>query len=435
MPDKKYFHSVRLKEDDCVGCTHCIRTCPTEAIRVYEGKARIFEEKCIDCGECIRTCPNQAKYAHTDPLDSIFTYKYRIALPAPSFMAQFDSEKVSLDKVYTALNVIGFQYIFEVAAAAELVTIATEKYFEENKKRPLISSACPAIVRLILTRFPEYVDNILPIETPMDIAAKISRELIMKETGAAYNDIGVFFISPCPAKVTAVKEPEGKEESKVDGVLSMTEVYDRVMGTLKNVCEIKKFEHAGELGIIWGAHEGEIRSVKTRKKVAIAGIHNVISFLENIDAKEFATLDFIEAQACIPGCVGGVLTPTDKFMAKIRLQQLADKLKESGYSPEVVIKDYDMEFFVLQKKLKPRNLSRLDKDFVKAMEKAENIEFLLSQFPGIDCGICGCPTCRALAEDIVVEGKASKYDCIFVLREKIKNIKNELNDISGKKDK
>lgn len=427
---KRYFHSVRLKEDLCVGCTHCIRTCPTEAIRVIDGKAVINNERCIDCGECIRTCPNEAKYVLTNPFKMVENYKYRVALPAPSFMAQFDPEKISLDKVYTALNLVGFQYIFEVAAAAELVNIATEKYFENTKKRPVLSSACPAIVRLILTRFPEYVDNIALLEPPMDIAAKISKDLVMEQTGAKESEIGVFFISPCPAKVTAVKQPEGKKKSPVTGVLSMTEIYDKVMTVLKDVKKVKKFEHAGKMGIIWGAHEGEIKSAKVKNKIAIAGIHNIISFLENVDSKLFNELDFIEAQACVPGCVGGVLAPTDKFLAKIRLKTLAEKLKKSELKPENIIRKYDMDFFLLEKKPSPRNMSKLDTDLVKAMEKAELIDKISSEFPGIDCGICGCPTCRALAEDIVLGGKASKYDCIFILREKIKNIREELNDIS-----
>ncbi|MCK9223532.1 MAG: 4Fe-4S dicluster domain-containing protein [Candidatus Muirbacterium halophilum] len=433
--NNKYFHSVRLKEDLCVGCTHCLRTCPTEAIRVIDGKAVISEQRCIDCGECIRTCPTDAKYALTSPFKMIENFKYRVALPAPSFMAQFDSDKISLDKVYTALNLIGFQYIFEVAAAAELVNFATEQYLKKTKKKPLISSACPAVIRLILTRFPEYVDNIAMLEPPMDIAAKISKELVMEKEQAKESEVGVFFISPCAAKVTAVKEPAGKEKSPVTGVFSMTEIYDRVMSVLKDIKKIKKFEHAGKMGIIWGVHEGELQSAHVKKKVAVAGIHNVISFFENIGLKVFNNLDFIEAQACIPGCVGGVLAPTDKFLAKIRLKELATKLKISQLHPEKIIKKYNMDFFLLEKKPEPRNISKLDTDLIKAMEKSEQIDQLTEEFPGIDCGICGCPTCRALAEDIVLEGKLSKFDCIFILKQKIKNIKDELesNDNFKKK--
>ena len=69
-------HSVTLQSDLCMGCTHCIKRCPTEAIRVRNGKAVIKEERCIDCGECIRICPNHAKRAIHDKLDKFKNYKF-----------------------------------------------------------------------------------------------------------------------------------------------------------------------------------------------------------------------------------------------------------------------------------------------------------------------------------------------------------------------
>jgi ferredoxin len=90
---REYYHSVTLNKDKCKGCTNCIKGCPTEAIRVRDGKARIIDERCIDCGECIRVCPYHAKVAITDPLSKINDYKYKIALPAPTLLGQFKNMK------------------------------------------------------------------------------------------------------------------------------------------------------------------------------------------------------------------------------------------------------------------------------------------------------------------------------------------------------
>jgi len=65
---EKYWHSVTLDRDLCKGCTNCLKPCPTQAIRVQNGKAKILKERCIDCGECIRVCPYHAKKAVTDGL-------------------------------------------------------------------------------------------------------------------------------------------------------------------------------------------------------------------------------------------------------------------------------------------------------------------------------------------------------------------------------
>ena len=81
--NNEYYHSVVLDKSKCKGCTTCLRNCPTQAIRVRNGKATIIKERCIDCGECIRVCPYHAKNAVTDKLDILKNYKYTVALPAP----------------------------------------------------------------------------------------------------------------------------------------------------------------------------------------------------------------------------------------------------------------------------------------------------------------------------------------------------------------
>ena len=104
--DEQYFHSVVLNEDRCVGCTSCLKVCPTEAIRLKEGKARIIGEKCIDCGECIRICPNHAKSAVTDYTDILKKYKYTIAIPSLVLYGQFPVN-AGMDKMLTAVREIG----------------------------------------------------------------------------------------------------------------------------------------------------------------------------------------------------------------------------------------------------------------------------------------------------------------------------------------
>ena len=109
-----FFHSVRLDEEKCEGCTNCIKRCPTEAIRVRNGKAHIISERCIDCGECIRICPHHAKYAECDSFNKILDYKYRVALPAPTLYGQFNNLD-DVDYVLTALKSMGFDDAFEVS--------------------------------------------------------------------------------------------------------------------------------------------------------------------------------------------------------------------------------------------------------------------------------------------------------------------------------
>ena len=148
-----YNHSVSLDLPKCKGCTTCLKRCPTEAIRIREGHAVINSERCVDCGECIKVCPYKAKRAVVDDLSILNNYKYKIALPAPSLYGQFDNMD-NIGYIIKGLHDIGFDDVFEVACAAELVSAYTRMYISRNDiKKPVISSACPAITRIFCKRF------------------------------------------------------------------------------------------------------------------------------------------------------------------------------------------------------------------------------------------------------------------------------------------
>ena len=209
-----YFHSVTLDREKCKGCTNCIKRCPTEAIRVRDGKAHILEERCIDCGECIRICPNQAKVAVTDRLEQCAEFRHNVALVAPSFLGQFGRD-VDPDRILQGFVPLGFDGVEEVALGAEHVAAAIRRYCRQfSAPRPLLSSACPAVVRLTQVRFPSLVDQIIPLHAPMDAAAILARRAVHDRTGLSDDQVGVWFITPCPAKMTAIRQPVGSSGPK-----------------------------------------------------------------------------------------------------------------------------------------------------------------------------------------------------------------------------
>ena len=110
----KFMRSVRLKEDLCQGCINCIKYCPTQAIRVHNGKAHIIDKFCIDCGRCIRYCPHHAKIPIYDSLNVLNDYKYTVALPAPSLYSQFNN-LTNVDIILNALLKLGFDDVYAVS--------------------------------------------------------------------------------------------------------------------------------------------------------------------------------------------------------------------------------------------------------------------------------------------------------------------------------
>ena len=417
---EEYLHSVTLDNELCKGCTNCISTCPTEAIRVRDAKAMIITDRCIDCGECIRTCPSHAKKAVSDPLDSLNRYQFKVALPAPSFYGQF--KNVSIDTILTALKIYGFDDVYEVASAAEIASLATANLIAKgNYPRPLISSSCPAVVRLIQVRFPSLIEHVIKLQTPMEIAARIVKNQIYPDK----KSLGVFFISPCPAKVTSVRAPLGNEMSAVDGVIAQKDIYPALRKIIKTIEKPEHISKASSLGLKWGHSDGESEAVSSQKSISVDGISHVIKVLDQIESEDFHHIDFIEAMACPGGCVGGTLTVENPYIARSRLKRTSDACTNRGIKDSDQLTEFDIAW---TKEIYSRPVLKLSEDMSEAIKMMDEIEKIDAMLPGLDCGSCGAPTCHSLAEDIVT-GKAQKTDCIFILKDEIKKVAGQMAEL------
>lgn len=421
-----FFHSVTLEKDKCVGCTNCIKRCPTEAIRVRDGKAQIISERCIDCGECIRVCPHHAKKTKFDHLEKLKEFEYTIALPAPALYGQFNNLD-DIDFVLTGLKQLGFDEVFEVSKAAELVSEATRRLMADNSlPRPVISSACPAVVRLIRVRFPDLCPHVLPLRSPMETAAEFAKTEAVKKTGLPMEKIGCFFITPCPAKVTDIKRPIGVEKSMVDGAIAISEIFPILSSKMDKLEQIEPISESGIIGVGWASTGGEAAALLNDKYLAADGIENVIRVLEELEDERIRELDFIELNACSGGCVGGVLCVENAYVAKARLQRLRKYLPVSqNHLREEIPKGMSW-----QESLEFSPVLTLSEDLGEAMQMMMDIDNICEKFPGLDCGACGAPSCKALAED-VVKGLAKESDCVFVLREEVRQMADIFKNISG----
>lgn len=416
-----YEHSVFLDVSKCNGCTTCLRHCPTEAIRIRSNRAVIDPARCIDCGECIRICPSKAKKAVFNKLDDMKSYKWKIALPAPTLYGQFDNLE-DVDYVLNGLLKIGFDDVYEVSAAAELVSAYTRLYLKtEGIKKPVISSACPVVVRLIALRFPFLNDNIVQMLPPMEIAAQLARARAKKQhPELSDDDIGVCFISPCPSKASYVKNGFGDYKSQVNAVVSISDVYFKLINEMKPTDVPVAMSDSGMIGIGWASTGGEATAIFNENYLAADGIDNVIRVLDQIENGNIPKLEFIELNACTGGCVGGVAAVQNPFIAKARLQTLRRYLPVSQHSLSKEESEYIPEGYFFNELPLYQPISRLSENMAESMRMLADIQRLKDELPGIDCGSCGAPNCRAFAED-VVKGRANKEDCILTMRQAIES--------------
>lgn len=413
-----YTHSVFLDAQKCIGCTTCLRHCPTEAIRIRDARAVINPQRCIDCGECIKHCPQKAKKATCGKMEDLKKYKWKIALPAPTLYGQFEGLE-DVDYVLQGLLDIGFDDVYEVAQAAELVSCYTRQYLKtEGIKKPVISSACPVIIRLIALRFPSLRDNIIPMLPPMEIAAMLARKRAKQQHPELRDEeIGVCFISPCPAKVSYVNNGFGDYKSRVDMVVSISDIYFQLLNVMQRDKTPQPISHSGMIGIGWASSGGEATAIFNEKYLAADGIDNVIRVLDQIENGIMPQLEFIELNACVGGCVGGVMAVENPFVARARLTTLRRYLPVSqNYLPEnensYIPADY---FFESLPTYQP--ITRLSDNFAESIRMMADIQNLRAALPGIDCGSCGAPTCRAFAED-VIRGESKLEDCVILQQRK-----------------
>ena len=370
-----------------------------------------------------RVCPHHAKLATYDKLDVMKKYKYTVALPAPSLYSQFNN----LDDVNIVLNALllmGFDDVFEVSAAAELVSEATRQYISEHEEQlPLISTACPSVVRLIRVRFPNLIPHLLPINPPVEVAAALAIRKAMEDTGLPGEQIGIIFISPCPSKVTYVKSPLGTEKSEIDQVLAIKDVYPKLLACMKTVVgeDYPVIGTSGKIGISWGHSGGEASGLFTENYLAADGIENVIRVLEDMEDQKFTNLRFVELNACNGGCVGGVLTVENPYVAEVKLKRLRK------YMPVARSHMHESEENVIKwtTGVQYEPVFRLGNNMMESFSRLNQVERLMKKFPGLDCGSCGAPTCKALAEDIV-RGDANETDCVYYLRENLHKLSEEV---------
>ena len=420
-----FYHSLEIDHDLCIGCSHCMKICPTEAIRIRDGKAWIQGGRCIDCGICYKDCPSKAIYIKQDDFDEIQKYPHSVALVPAVFLGQFPDE-IRVSSIYAALKDLGFRHVFEVESSALIYAEAKNRYARENTdKEPLISSFCPAIVRLIQVKYPALAGNIIPLKAPLDISAIYALKTLTDQK-IPRKEIGIFYVTPCAAKIAAVKQPVGERKSIIDGVINMDSLYNRVFKKIKEqgkdyVFPPLKTPRLTADAILSTLTNGERRICMAKRSYAIDGIENVMDFLEKLENDEIEGVEFLELRACDQSCAGATLSCENRFLCSERMYGRARKAAERERNGEVPRsqemesqKEYLIECSGVEA-VQPRSMMVLDKDIAKALEKMEKIRRVKANLPHIDCGLCGAPTCDALATDYVM-GTAELENCVFYQR-------------------
>ncbi len=421
---------IKVLEGSCKGCVNCIKSCPTEALRVVDGKVKILTELCIDCGECLRSCREKALGLDEDDWDILRSHGPTALMADPTFCAQF-AHYWSPGLVRKALASLGLQDLFEETAEAfDLVAYAIARQLENAHAEglPLISTYCPAVLRLIQVRFPELLHRLVNVESPLEVGTILWR----RQTSS---DKRVILVTPCSAKVMLVRGPVGRAKSNMDHVISVKRLARDLLAGGPKVDATEK-DQIGRRWLAWALRGGESRHVKAFSKrplttMAVSGLRNTIDLLHDLELGRLKGVDFVECRVCDLGCIGGIGNAESRFLSELRLSRQPIEWSLDEEEMKRISELYETGIWKLEQPLQPRPRPSLASTLNEAMEKLKMMQVVYAQLPHIDCGACGRPSCRALAEDIV-RGDGEITDCVFKLREQIASLGEEITDLSRK---
>jgi Na+-translocating ferredoxin:NAD+ oxidoreductase RNF subunit RnfB len=443
-------HFVRFQEERCTGCAACLRVCPTKAIRIRQQKSIRIVNQCIGCGACIRACSAGAVSAATIGFEGIGRDHVAIALVSPVLYAQFPG--VTPGGVLLGLHRMGFRHTVDMSFFLEMFQYAAEEFIRRNRLSPvspwpLISPICPVVVRLIAFQFPSLLPHVLPVLRPVALMAREVKKQILPAHTSQGRQVTLYFINPCPTKAEIRSDGRGAPPEHREAAIGINDLYAELKRQVDQILDSDLIPYSGSgyefetcssgnaaLGAMSG---GEISNMEIEKSLSVHGLQETIAYLHKIEMGVLKDFEYIEFRTCREGCLGGVLTAVDPYIAKRNVQKMIGVFGLGRRLPrDTILRLYEKGRF--QPDQNPQVLTRLFGACKPALslDEAQQIEAILDLIEGRDCGACGSPDCLTFAED-VVRGNAALTDCIWLQARQQKKILTPLdtpaNDGRGEK--
>ncbi len=414
-------HSLVIDEDTCNGCTVCLRACPTQALIIRNGKAKLINDRCIDCGECVRACPEKAIQSKRDQFEIIHNFKYKLLVYSPVIFAQF-KDYHDYEKVLYLFRHMGFDDVAGVDTGGYIAADIIRGFLKDkkNKKRPYIATNCPAVCRLIQSKYAGLIEHVLPIRSIADIAGEYLKLSFINTHNVNPGEVGLFYISPCPAKLIPARQGEGCH-NVFDGIFSMGDIYNKLMLLMddNSIQYTRQEMTTTKFALRWSSFGDVEHKFKDFTTLRIDGIKNVIRFLNRMENGIVEDVDFVDMYSCDNGCVGGVFAKEDPHIAEYRIKRIADKFPEkidkTPFSCNEDTCNIRMKF-----KYDPRIPQK--HDLKRAIQTQAEIEALYKKLPKLDCAICGSATCYNFAEDIVLRKDVTIDDCPLIKNKKLEDL-------------
>lgn len=372
----------------CIKCMHCLKNCPTEAITIHHERVNISADKCINCGKCISVCQHAGLTAKGSTLVDKNNYDRSVCLVPTSIYADCSSIE-EVEKLNAALEKLGFDEYVYLGEYEGNVYAQINEVLEKRKQGLMISTFCPVINRLIETQYPMLLENQVDFEYPSVIAARQIRQKY------AHLNCGIFLLCECPSKLALAKYPYGNTQTEIDHALSIVDYFPLINGLRNEDRSLAPLCAEGIKFVACG-----LGSRFDKQILSVNGLDKVIKALELAEFGLLKEVKYLSLSACYNGCIGGQFLWGNSFNGRINMHEL---LKEAKPLQNKLALDQ-------MKRTHEKMDAKKKNSMADRIRKFKAINEAFDHLPGYDCGACGFPSCRAMAEAIA-EGHQSVHDC------------------------
>jgi iron only hydrogenase large subunit-like protein len=270
---------------------------------------------------------------------------------------------------------------------------------------------------LIQVRFPDLVELIVPLDAPREVTAREIRKTLPDQVGLKPEEIGIFYTAPCPAKIVSIKQPAEKSRSWFDVVISNKDVYPILLPhivALKEKFDQDQVPDEFSFNTGWATLGSITQQAGMENWLSVSGLDHVMTILDDIENSRLRNIDFVEAMACMLGCLGGSYNVENPYVARTNTIK-----QRSRYQQSIEVNETEIEqklkdgYYYLENPVLPRPTTFFDTDLETSIKRMRERERVYRKLRQINCGCCGSPTCMAFAEDFV-RGEVKLTDCIFL---------------------
>ena len=374
--------TLSIDGERCRSCLRCLFTCPTGALRAREGGPRLLPHLCIGCTACIAECPDKVFGIREEnaPADLREIAEDSILIAPAGFFSGFPGN-VGPSRVVAALKGLGFREVWQTEEWEKALRCESRRHAAgAHARRPLITPVCPAAVALIETQYPSLIPCLMPSLSPVEAA------------GEEFPLEPVVLAAACPSQYAAASR------TSVTGrftVVAPARLASAVLSMIGGEASGQKQASMGN----GAAAQFVLPDADSRPgELRVTGLRHVLRALSEVEIGGLEDVAVLELFACEQGCTGSPLLGVDPFIRARSAPFPIEAVKASAVARA--------------RPFSPRPGIRLDEDMARAIAKLSRIDALTRGFPGRDCGVCGAPSCAALAEDIVM-GRAGGAACPY----------------------